>query len=67
MRIDQARKLSASVLIVFALTFLFPLSALSQLPSVAAPKFSKAVAFDVSPPLRSLPMAPPLRGFSSEP
>jgi len=48
MRTDQVLKLSASLLIVFALTFLFPLSALSQSPRVAAPKFSKAVAFDVS-------------------
>lgn len=66
MRVHQARPLFASLLGVVALTLLFPLSALSQSPSVAAPKFSKAVAFDVSPSLRNLPMAPRLRAFSSE-
>jgi hypothetical protein len=65
MKISQAQKLSATILIAVTLTILFPLSAVSQSASAASPKFSSAVAFDVSPTLRSLPQTPRITAFSS--
>jgi hypothetical protein len=59
-KINEAQQLSATILTSVALTILFPLSAVSQSASAASPKFSIAVAFDVSPYLRSLPQTPPI-------
>jgi hypothetical protein len=67
MSIRQTRRLSISFLIFVTLTTLLSASAVSQSTSVASPKFSTAVAFDISPPLRSLPMMPRTKAFSSEP
>ncbi len=54
MRIDKPISAIAFAMLV-SLTILLPTSATAQATRAASPKFSNAVAFDVSPALRNLP------------
>ena len=55
MRISKSPILVTAFATLISSTILFPVSANAQATSPASPKFSNAVAFDVSPALRNLP------------
>jgi hypothetical protein len=65
MRIIKSPIFAIAFAVLITSTILFPASATSQATSVRSPKFSNAVAFDVSPALRNLPPASKVSGLPS--
>jgi hypothetical protein len=67
MNIHQARtfRTSLATLLVFVLSIFLPSLAAAQSSLIASPQFSRAVAFDVSPPMRSLPQTSRTMALSS--
>src|SRR5258708_2321061 len=65
MRINKSPILDIAVAVLSSSTILFPAAATSQATSVKSPKFSNAVAFDVSPALRNLPATHRVSGLPS--
>ena len=55
MRINKLSASVASFVMLISLTILFPTTTVAQASRGLSPKFTNAVAFDVSPPLRNLP------------
>jgi hypothetical protein len=64
MRILKTQFLAPIVLTIFCCTLFIPFS-MAQSSSTASPQFSNAVAFDVSPPLSSLPQTTRMTASSS--